>query len=43
MKHHMGYTKKSETMEYKCHSLQLSKIFREKTKTHHDAINKIEE
>jgi len=43
MKHHMGYTKKNETMEYKYHSLQLSKIFGEKIKAHHDVINKTEE
>jgi len=27
-------------MEYKCHSLQLSKMLIEKTKAHHNAINK---
>jgi len=27
-------------MEYECHSLQLSKIHRDKTKAHHDVINK---
>jgi len=30
-------------MEYKCHSLRQSKIFGEKTKAHHDAINKTKE
>jgi len=27
-------------MEYKCHSLQLSKMLGEKIKAHHDVINK---
>jgi len=27
-------------MEYKCHPLQSSKILEEKTKAHHDVINK---
>jgi len=39
----MGYNMKSNFMEYKSHSLQLSKIFGEKTKAHYDAINKTEE
>jgi len=43
MKSHIGYNIKSNVMEFKCHSLQWSKIFGEKTKTHHDVINKTEE
>ena len=37
----MRYNKRAKS--YRCHSLQLSKIFGEKTKAHHDAINKTEE
>jgi len=40
MKHHIGYNVKSIVMEYKCDSLQLFIIHRDKTKAHHDVINK---
>jgi len=43
MKHHMRYTKQGHTMEYKCHFLQLSKIFGEKTNAHHNVVNITEE
>jgi len=40
MKHHIGYNVMSIVMEFKCHSLQSSKIHGDKTKAHHDTVNK---
>jgi len=40
MKHHIGYNIKSIVIEYKCHSLQLTNTYGDKTKAHHNVINK---